>query len=162
MSTSASSNVMVSSESFITTLRVLLEIIMSTPFNVICFTNSNYTNMDKEKGRKVLNYLWKIAFVLFFIFLVFGLKYKILYNSGDSMTPTIVNAQMIVMERYWNGCYPDRLDIVVIKSSDDGDTLNKRIVGMPDEILEVRDGIIYINDKRMNVPYVVATRDFSV
>jgi signal peptidase I len=78
------------------------------------------------------------------------------------MTPTIVDRQMIVMERYWSGCYPDRMDIVVIKSSEDGETLNKRILGMPNEIFEAKEGIVYIDGKRMNDPYVTTTREFSI
>ena len=78
------------------------------------------------------------------------------------MMPTIENRQMVVMERYWFGCYPDRMDIVVIKSSDDGDTLNKRIVGMPNEIFEVKEGVVYVNNKEIEDPYRSTTTAFSV
>jgi len=58
---------------------------------------------------------------------------------------------------------PERGQIVVFRAPkaadrcggrDGGSTFVKRIVGLPDELVSERDGVIYIDDKRLVEPYV--------
>ena len=44
---------------------------------------------------------------------------------------------------------PDRFDIVIFKSPDDESRLFiKRVIGLPGETVEIKDGKVYINDSR--------------
>ena len=60
---------------------------------------------------------------------------------------------------------PERGDIVVFRippkakehCGDDGDTFVKRIIGLPGETWEQRDGVVYINGRQLREPYM--TRD---
>ena len=57
--------------------------------------------------------------------------------------------------RLWEGEAPKRWDIVVFKSVDPKSkhpVLIKRVVGLPGETVQIRDGAIYINDKREDPP----------
>lgn len=78
------------------------------------------------------------------------------------MSPAIQDREMIIMERCGQPCMPNRMDVIVIKSVDDGCTLVKRIIGMPDERIEVKEGIIYINGRKIEDPYTVETPQFGV
>ena len=56
----------------------------------------------------------------------------------------------------------NRFDIVVISSSKTHDTLIKRVIGLPGETIEVRDGKIYINDKKISDKHGSGvTKDFG-
>ncbi len=52
---------------------------------------------------------------------------------------------------------PHRGDIVVLQrpGRPDGDNLVKRVVGLPGETVEVRQGSVYINGELLDEPYVV-------
>lgn len=53
---------------------------------------------------------------------------------------------------------PERGDIVVFTNPEDGKTnFVKRIVGLPGDTLEMRDGILYLNRERQPEPYVQRT-----
>jgi signal peptidase I len=57
--------------------------------------------------------------------------------------------------RLWEGESPKRWDIVVFKSVDPKSkhpVLIKRVVGLPGETVQIRDGAIYINDRREDPP----------
>lgn len=49
---------------------------------------------------------------------------------------------------------PGRGDIVVFRAKDGGYSLIKRIVGLPGEKVEIRNGQVYINDQALHEPYV--------
>jgi signal peptidase I len=51
---------------------------------------------------------------------------------------------------------PNRGDVVVLSKPSDTrqDNLIKRVVGLPGEKLEIRQGIVYINGRALNEPYV--------
>lgn len=75
-----------------------------------------------------------------------------------SMEPTIMTGDRIFGNRLAykkNG--PQRGDIIIFKYPDDESQLFiKRVIGMPGETLEVKDGRVYINSDAMplNEPYV--------
>lgn len=79
--------------------------------------------------------------------------------DGPSMNPTLKNGNIMILNKL---AKIDRFDIVVISSSKTHDTLIKRVIAMPGETIEVRDGKIYINDKKINDKYGSGvTKDFG-
>ena len=49
-----------------------------------------------------------------------------------------------------------------MRASDGGSTFVKRIIGLPGELVSVRDGVIYINGERLVEPYVdPSLRDYE-
>lgn len=58
-------------------------------------------------------------------------------------------------KRIWNGSAPRRWDVVVFKSVEEDavhNTLVKRIVGMPGEHLQLRNGRVYANGEPLDLP----------
>ena len=74
--------------------------------------------------------------------------------SGTSMYPTLNNGNIMILNKV---AKIDRFDIVVIKSSDSNPVLIKRVIGLPGETVEVKDGKIYINNKKINDKYGYGT-----
>ena len=76
---------------------------------------------------------------------------------GQSMEPTLHSAQRVVIEkvtyRLLHG--PRTGDIVVLKLPDQSDMLIKRVVGLPGETIEVRNGVVYMEGKRLSEPWTV-------
>ena len=76
--------------------------------------------------------------------------------EGQSMEPNLHNNQRLIIEKISYRLHsPSRGDIVVIKMENrHSDPLIKRVVGLPGETIEIRDGHVYINGEKLNEPYL--------
>ncbi|GMV99870.1 MAG: hypothetical protein AMXMBFR84_10090 [Candidatus Hydrogenedentota bacterium] len=57
--------------------------------------------------------------------------------------------------RIWNGAKPQRFDVVVFKSPEEDPrnmTLIKRVIGLPGEHVNIREGCVYIDGKPLTMP----------
>lgn len=81
-----------------------------------------------------------------------------MYVPSGSMNPTIVEGDRILVDkaayglripftttRLTRGADPQRGDIAIFASPEDGTTLVKRIVGLPGDTIEMRDDVLLIN-----------------
>ena len=73
---------------------------------------------------------------------------------GRSMEPSLFERQRLIIDKityYFRA--PNRNDIVVIKRPEMEELLVKRIIGLPGEKVEIRDGYVFINDNRLPEPF---------
>lgn len=82
--------------------------------------------------------------------------------SGSSMDPTLKNGQVLILNKLVKKYTRD--DIVVIDAKINGkkERIVKRVIGLPGETLEYKDGFLYINGKRKHDDFVSLTRDFTL
>jgi signal peptidase I len=80
--------------------------------------------------------------------------YKI---EGNSMIPVLHDQERIIISKLAiKEANLKRFDIVVFYRPDEPEkTLIKRIIGLPSEIVEMRHGDIYINDKLLGQPFLL-------
>lgn len=75
--------------------------------------------------------------------------------QGQSMEPNLHTDQRLVVEKVsyrFHG--PQRGDIVVIRVPSQGEELLiKRVIGLPGEMVEIRDGNVYIDGQLLDEPY---------
>ena len=75
--------------------------------------------------------------------------------EGFSMEPTLHGQQRLIIEKVSYRIHqPRRGDIIVIRVPGMGHLLIKRIVGLPGETLEIRNGVVFINGEKLDEPYV--------
>ncbi len=100
-------------------------------------------------------FLIRSAVITVAALLLFGVFLTPCVISGASMEPTVHSVGLTFCWRwkYSSGKSPQRGDIVVIKYADKVFYL-KRIVALPGETVEFRDGELYVNGIRQNEPYV--------
>jgi signal peptidase I len=91
------------------------------------------------------------ALISFFLINYVVSAYKV---EGDSMNPLLRDQERILISKLAiNRENLHRFDIVVLFRPDEPDkSLVKRIVGLPEEIIEIRGGDVYINDKPLKQP----------
>ena len=77
--------------------------------------------------------------------------------EGQSMEPNLHNNQRLVIEKVSYHLHPPRRgDIIVLKlpSRRSDPPLIKRVVGLPRETIEVRDGHVYVDGHVLDEPYL--------
>jgi len=76
---------------------------------------------------------------------------------GSSMEPNLHTDQRLVVEKVSYRLHgPRRGDVVVLRMPDHGpELLIKRIIGLPGETVEIRNGTVYINHQPLDEPYLV-------
>lgn len=83
--------------------------------------------------------------------------------QGQSMEPTLHNHQFILVEKvsYWFRS-PERGDVVVFRYPDDpSQDYIKRVVGLPGDHVQIKNGAVYINAHRLSERYIAAPPDYS-
>src|SRR3977135_1209369 len=99
----------------------------------------------------------RILFILFF--------YQPVKVEGTSMTPLISDQERIFINKFVYRFEPiGRGDVVVFwYPLDRSKSFIKRVVGLPEDTVEIRDGHVYVNDKLLSEPYVPKeSADFGV
>jgi len=82
--------------------------------------------------------------------------------TGDSMLPTLVNGDIMILDRLkYRFDSIERFDIVVIHHHDTN--IIKRVVALPGEKIRYSDQTLYINDEKIEEPFThEKTIDFEV
>ncbi len=78
--------------------------------------------------------------------------------SGTSMADTLKDGEILILKKY-DKSY-ERFDIVVFNYNNS--KLVKRIIGLPGETVEYKDGVLYINGSQVDDPFASKTRDFKL
>ncbi len=77
--------------------------------------------------------------------------------NGSSMSPTLKDNELLILKKY-DSSY-SRYDIVVLDYKDE--KLIKRVIGLPGETVEYRDGVLYIDGKETKDEFAPITSDFK-
>lgn len=113
---------------------------------------NNEEKQKKSKLREAISFMIPIVIALIIaIFLKTCIFANIVIPTG-SMLNTIQEGDRIIASRlaYIND-EPQRYDIIIFKYPDDETQLfAKRIIALPGETIEVKNGIVYITDKNGN------------
>ena len=77
--------------------------------------------------------------------------------EGQSMEPSLHTDQRLVVEKVsyrFHG--PQRFDVVVLRLPSQGEELLiKRVIGLPGETVEFKNGRVYINGEQLDEPFTV-------
>lgn len=76
--------------------------------------------------------------------------------DGASMEPTFHTSERVIVDRVTMlFSAPARGDVIVLDSPNEADDLLiKRVIGLPGEHVAIQDGRVYIDDQRLDEPYV--------
>ena len=100
------------------------------------------------------NKIIRVCLILIVITFPFASKYRFVKTVGPSMQPTLVDGEWVVIERrssLGKDWLPKRLNNVVIK--DKNENLSKRIIGLPGDSVEIKEGFIYLNGRKLRDPF---------
>jgi signal peptidase I len=121
----------------------------------------------EKKGQKAKTGFWP-SFIEMLKIILCAIVIAILIKSfiidtreipSTSMVPTIEIGDRVILWRlaYDFGNEPQRGDIIVFKPPaelNEKTDLVKRVIGLPDETVEIKDGYVYINGKALTEDYL--------
>ena len=66
--------------------------------------------------------------------------------DGSSMDTTLAEGQLVIINKlHYRIKDINRFDIVVVKNEEDKDKIIKRVIGLPNENIQYKDGKLYVN-----------------
>ncbi|MFZ1024876.1 MAG: signal peptidase I [Limnoraphis robusta] len=89
------------------------------------------------------------------------------YIPSGSMLPTLeINDRLIIDKLGYKFQDPDRGDVVVFSPTDQlktqyKDAFIKRIIGLPGETVEVRDGLVFVNGQPLTEKYIAEEPQYN-
>jgi len=112
--------------------------------------------------RTVVEWIVLVGAALLVAFIVKTFLFQAFYIPSDSMVPTLVVGDRVLVNKLsYRAHEPNRFDIVVFLAPKGTETalikdLVKRVVGLPGETIEGRDGRILINGAVIEEPFLPA------
>lgn len=112
------------------------------------FQTAEKKSSDKSSKfiKEVLSWIKTIVMALLLAYFITNfLIVNAVVPSGSMETTVMTNDRLVANRLSYLFSDPERYDIVVFKFPDDESTLYiKRIIGMPGETIEIRDGNVYV------------------
>ncbi len=110
-----------------------------------------YENMRGSRSFRNVSFLLYIALVVLIALTIRSFVAEPIRVDGDSMIPTLVHNEDMLVEKmsYWFSD-PQRGDIIICYYPGYTESCVKRVIGLPGDTVEVRDGKFYINGKELD------------
>ena len=142
--------------------------------------NNNEKKQVKKKSvaREILEWVLTIVAAIAIALPIRAFAFEMVRVNGESMNSTLANGEIMFVTKFdyastwlsfpWQddeakeaaarittGGNPQRFDVVVCRYPGRGDTnFVKRVVGLPGDTVEVREGYLYVNGEKYDEPYI--------
>jgi signal peptidase I len=116
------------------------------------------STIEETRWERISTNLKTIGGAILLAMLIRTVLFEAFEIEGPSMEPTLLNGDRVVVAKFMYGLFlplrseaevtwgtPDLGDVVIIKSPADGVDIVKRVVGLPGDIIEIRQDTVYRN-----------------
>lgn len=120
-----------------------------------------------KKRNELFDWIKAIIIALIVAFIIRAFIISPIIVDGPSMQPTLNDRdQMIVNKFNYHFSDPNRFDIVIFHATEEKDYI-KRVIGIPGDYVEVKEGELYINNEKAEEYFLpddeaFATTDFKL
>jgi len=128
-------------------------------------TSTKETEVKKKSvGREIMEWIFVVVFAVSVALLIRTFIFEPVRVDGESMLYTLSNNEYMIVTKYqylFND--PERFDIVICHFPGRGKTnFVKRVVGVPGDIVEVRDAMLYVNGEPVDEPDIVNKPNYTM
>ncbi|MBI2220836.1 MAG: signal peptidase I [Acidobacteria bacterium] len=114
-------------------------------------------------GRRPAHTLIRVGVLVVVSIAVFGWVLVPVRTYGPSMLPTYASGSFHIVNRSAYGYRgPARGDVVAVRLAGWRVVYVKRIIGLPGERIAIRDGIVFVDGRAIDEPYVVRRGEWNV
>lgn len=114
-----------------------------------------------ERVRSIIEWVAVVVGALVVALVVKTFLFQAFYIPSASMEPTLERGDRVLVNKLSYDLHDvNRGDVVVFElppeevGPDGIKDLIKRVIGLPGDIIETRDGAVYVNDRRLEEPYL--------
>ena len=120
--------------------------------------------LSPSAARNAISWLRDLSVSVFLAIIVILFLYQPVKVEGTSMTPALINEERIFINKFvYRFGISDivRGDTIVFWAPEDPSrSYIKRVIGVPGDVVEIVDGTVVLNGKRLEEPYLIdANRD---
>jgi signal peptidase I len=107
--------------------------------------------LDENIKKEVISWIKLILSAFVIAFILKSYVFQIALVNQISMEPTLYEGQILIIAKvnYLFGD-PERGDIVVLKDELENKYLIKRTIGLPNEVIDIRNNKVYIDGKELS------------
>ncbi len=109
-------------------------------------------DFDRWDIGNILSWIVQIVIVCFVAFVLVWFWGQRVSNTGSSMQPALNNGDIVLVDRIiYNASRPDRFDVIAFKpnGNENSNYYIKRIIGLPGETVQIKDGYVYIDGEEL-------------
>ena len=113
----------------------------------------------KKIKKEIREWIVSLATALIVVFIIRTFLFTIIRVDGPSMSDTLLNGDRLyvdVLNMRLDG--PDRFDVVILHYPDRTENFVKRVIGLPGDTIEVKEGVLIINGVEYDEPYLTPER----
>ena len=110
----------------------------------------------KSVGREILEWILTIAAALLIALVIRTFIFEPVRVEGTSMNNTLADREIMFVTKYdYIAGDPRRFDVVICRYPGRGSTnFVKRVVGLPGDTVELKDGYLFVNGEPYEEPYI--------
>ena len=130
----------------------------SVPPTTVPLTNSP-GGLSQATARNAISWLRDLSVSVVIAIIVILFLYQPVKVEGTSMTPSLINEERIFINKFvYRFGLSDivRGDTIVFWAPEDPSrSYIKRVIGVPGDVVEIVDGTVILNGKRLEEPYLI-------
>lgn len=120
--------------------------------------------VKKTPKQELIEWIVTIAAALVIAFVIRTFLFEPVRVEGGSMSNTLLNGEIMFVTKpeYLSGD-PERFDVVICHYPDRGNTnFVKRVVGLPGDTVEIKDGYLYVNGEKYDEDYLTYRPNYTM
>lgn len=102
--------------------------------------------MENPK-KEIMSMILYLAFIFITVYLIITFVGQRTAVNGDSMEPTLSNGDNLIMDKLsYHFRDPERFEVIIFPCPTNPDVFYiKRVIGLPGETVQIKDGAVYID-----------------
>ena len=128
------------------------------------YFRKKYRSLKTEKVKTAIEWGTEIIVVCILAWMLVSFFGQRVSNAGDSMSPVLKNGDVVLINRIvYDARKPKRGEIIAFRpnGNENAHYCIKRVVGLPGEMVQIKDGKIYIDGKVQKKDVYTSDLDFA-
>ena len=128
------------------------------------YFRKKYGSLKQDRIKKIVEWVAEILVVCILAWMLVSFFGQRVSNAGDSMSPVLKNGDIVLINRIvYDARKPKRGEIIAFRpnGNENAHYCIKRVVGLPGETVQIKDGKIYIDGKKQEKNLHISKIDFA-